>query len=144
MLRARAANPQALRRAVREVLYRPSFRREAARMSELLARAPGAPRAAELMERLARHRRRAAGSGGGRAMSSTTLDPAADAPTGDELFARRGGTGDVPRRPRLLSYVGRWGRAAAGCRPPPGGSSTSAAPPGTRWPRSRRPDRPTA
>ncbi len=52
-LRARGASPAALRRAVRQVLYQPRFREQAQRLADTLAAAPGAPRAAELLEGLA-------------------------------------------------------------------------------------------
>ena len=45
--------PEALRAAVEEVLADPSYRENAGRIAELLARAPGAPRAAELVEEVA-------------------------------------------------------------------------------------------
>ena len=50
---ARAATPLALRLAVRAVLYEPRYRAAAQRLSATLAAAPGPPRAAELLERLA-------------------------------------------------------------------------------------------
>ena len=51
---------------------------------------------------------------------------------------RRRRPGSAPRRPRLLSHVGRWGRAAGGCRPTRCGCSTSAARSATARRRSSR------
>jgi MGT family glycosyltransferase len=45
--------PEGLRGAVEEVLVEPAYREAARRVAELLARAPGPPRAAELLEKLA-------------------------------------------------------------------------------------------
>jgi UDP:flavonoid glycosyltransferase YjiC (YdhE family) len=52
-LRARSLNAQALRGAVRRVLYQPGFRKAARALATELAAAPGPPRAAELLEQLA-------------------------------------------------------------------------------------------
>jgi UDP:flavonoid glycosyltransferase YjiC (YdhE family) len=52
-LARRACTPQRLRAAVREVLFQPQYRAAARKLAELLAAAPGPPRAAELLEQLA-------------------------------------------------------------------------------------------
>jgi MGT family glycosyltransferase len=51
-LSARRCTPDALRRAVRRVLYDRRYREAAAAVAETLRAAPGAPRAAELLEQL--------------------------------------------------------------------------------------------
>ena len=51
-LSPRRLNAEGLRAAVREVLYVPSYRRAARRLAAELARAPGPPRAAALLEGL--------------------------------------------------------------------------------------------
>jgi UDP:flavonoid glycosyltransferase YjiC (YdhE family) len=52
----RRLSAETLRTAVRELLDRPSYRAAAQRLAALLAEAPGAPRAAELLEQLASQR----------------------------------------------------------------------------------------
>lgn len=52
-LSARACNAANLRAAVRRVLYGPEFKAPVSRLAATLADAPGAPRAAELLEQLA-------------------------------------------------------------------------------------------
>jgi UDP:flavonoid glycosyltransferase YjiC (YdhE family) len=53
-LAPKECTPERLRAAVEEVLSEPRYRENAARIAELLANAPGPPRAAELLEELAR------------------------------------------------------------------------------------------
>jgi MGT family glycosyltransferase len=53
-LAPKKCTPEGLRAAVEEVLGDPSYRENAGRVAELLASAPGPPRAAELLEELAR------------------------------------------------------------------------------------------
>lgn len=52
----RACTPEGLRAAVRLLLEEPGYRAAARRMADRLSRAPGPPRAAELLEELARAR----------------------------------------------------------------------------------------
>jgi len=52
-LAPRACTAERMRAAVREVLFRPSYRANAKRIAAALAAAPGPPRAAELLEQLA-------------------------------------------------------------------------------------------
>ncbi len=52
-LPARRCTPINLRTAVRQVLYQPRYRAGAQRLAQLLAQAPGPPRAAELLEQMA-------------------------------------------------------------------------------------------
>lgn len=54
---ARRCTPAALRTAVRQVLYQPQYRAAARLLAARLSAAPGAPRAAELLEELAGARR---------------------------------------------------------------------------------------